>query len=80
MGFCGRARLSIQILLFLHRSHEDMSVQLFECILEDKHLLESGDLTKQQAERVKAMILAGSAGLNPYHSIPFVLSSELKLS
>lgn len=39
-----------------------MSVQLFECILEDKRLLENGDLTKEQADRVKAMILAGSPG------------------
>lgn len=44
-----------------------MSVQLFECILEDKHLLENGDLTKEQANRVKAMILAGSPGLFDLH-------------
>ena len=40
-----------------------MSVQIFDCILEDKCLLENGELTKGQAERVKAMILAGSKGL-----------------
>lgn len=39
-----------------------MSVKLFDCIVEDKQLLEEGDLTKEQAERVKAMILAGSRG------------------
>lgn len=40
-----------------------MSVQMFDWILEDKGLIESGELTRDQAERVKAMILAGSEGL-----------------
>lgn len=44
------------------RKHEDMSVQMFDAIVEEKQLFESGDLTREQAERVKAMILAGSEG------------------
>lgn len=41
-----------------------MSVQLFDSIVEDQQLLESGDLTEEQAERVKAMILAGAEGIS----------------
>lgn len=45
------------------RKHEEMSVQMFDTIIEDKQLFERGDLTKAEAERVRAMILAGAPGM-----------------
>ena len=56
----------------VNRSHEELSCQVFQQIVDEKDLIGNNHLTEEEVERVKDMILAGRKGKSPITTFPAV--------